>query len=884
MRAPRLARLWIRLVAPAALRDSLLADLDELAAQDPEAPGWRVWLRYWLETLRGTPHLLGLRLEAVRHAGRDVRHAFRGLRHQKLFALTAILTLAGGIGITTTIFSIVDAELWRPLPFAQPERLVKVFTQAGDRGPVTLLSGADLVDWRAGSQALLQIAGDGIFSRQTLQLETAQAVLVSLVTANYFDVLPRPVVAGRTFVDTDRRVARAAVLTDRAWRRIFDAAPDTVGRSVLLDGRSTSIVGIVRASDSMGMDADVFLALDETTPAFLDRRQPLFTGVVGRLHPGVDPGVVRTQLDAVQRHIAAALGGSTPARAIRIEALSDFYRTSNARPLYFLLGASVVVLLLGTVNVAALILGRAFSRTREFALRGALGGGQIALARQLLVEGAMIALPAGALGVLVATWAVGAIGARLPADVLQRGADIPVDWRAAGFAFGVSVLTALLVGLAPLAATRRQNLNLSAVLGAAGRAGRSRSEGRARVALLTVQLALTTVLIAGAAVFVKSFVALTHVPLGFEPANLVALRAPLGGPRYATDAQIRDYAGRLLAAARATPGVQTAALSSSSPLGSGPLVFFADRDRPRPVEGAEPRAILRAATPGYFLATGIPIRRGREFTASDVAGAPRVAIVNEHLAGELAGGGDPVGRSIELLPGARAAWTRRPGALTIIGVAGNVKEVSLNEVSFSGIYVPLDQMPPASLEIIARTSVPPAAVSGSLRQAAAAVDPAVPVSAITTFDDRVDRALHRDRFNLELVATFAAIGVLLASLGIYGTVAYAVQTRTRELGVRMALGARPAGLMSSAVWQACRVGLAGGAAGILATLALARAIGDALYLVPGAHLGMLYGVTITDPFMLALAFAGITVVAALAALAPARRIARLDPVRVLRNE
>ncbi len=882
MKAPRLARLWIRLIAPAELRDCMLADLDEVAASDPHAPRLRLWCRYWLEALRGTPHLVRLRVDSWTHAGRDVRHAFRGLRHQPLFTLAATLTLATGISITTTVFSIGDAELWRPLPFPDPDRLVKVSTRTGDRGPVALLSGAELVDWRAGSSGAIQIAGDGPVSRQTLQLDTAHAVRVSHVTTNYFEALPRPLIAGRVFTEGDRRVARAAVLTDRAWRRLFDAAPDAVGRSVLLNGQPTPIVGIVPANDSMGLDSDLFLALDEAAPSFLDRRQPLFAGVVGRLKPGVDPGVAKAQLDAVQARIAALAGSAAPVRPIQIENLSDYYRASSGRPLYFLLGASLVVLLLSQVNVAALVLGRAFSRTREFALRGALGGGQGALARQLLVEGALLALPAAAIGVVTAQWAVGAIAVRLPDDVLLRGAEIPVDYRVAAFAFGLSAITSLLVGLAPLAATRR--LNLSSTLGAAGRAGRSRSEGRSRVTLLTAQLALTTVLLAGAAVFLKSFVALTHVPLGFDPERLVAFRAPLGGPRYSTEAQVREYADRLLEAITATPGVQIAAIASSSPLGSGPIVHFAYPDRPKPAEGSEPRAIIRSVTPGYFRAAGIPVVRGRDFSALDVAGAPPVASINEHLAKQLSGDGNPVGLSIELLPGARAAWTRRPGALVVIGVAGNIKEVGLNEVSFASIHVPLAQMPPSALEVVARTAVPPAGVAPALRQAAAAVDSAVPVGAITTFDDRVDRALHRDRFNLQLVSLFAAIGVLLAAVGIYGTVAYAVQTRTRELGVRLALGARPARLMSSAVWQACRIGLFGGVAGITATLVLTRLIGDALYLVPGSDNGLLYGVSVTVPPMLALAVGGVRSVAALAALLPARRIAKVDPVRVLRND
>jgi predicted permease len=612
----------------------------------------------------------------------------------------------------------------------------------------------------------------------------------------------------------------------------------------------------------------------------VDRSQPLFFGAVGRLQPGTDRAVAASQLAAVAGRPAATQGDDRPRRPIHVDDLSEYYKSSNWRPLYFLLGASLLVLLLGTTNVAALVLGRAIGRSPEFALRGALGATRGAVTRQLLVEGALVAIPAGVLGVLLAQGAVATIATRLPEEIMLRGVAIPVDLRVAAVAFAASVLTSLVFALTPLAVTRR--IDLSAALGAGGRTGRTAAEGRARLVLLTSQLALTMVLLSGAAVLLKSFVALTKAPLGFDPANLVSLRVLLGGPRYSTESQVRDYTDRLLAAAHATPGVLSAALGSSSPLASGPLVNFAFDDRPAPAVGREPRAILRAAGPGYFRTLGISMHRGREFTAADLAGAPRVAIVNEHLAKQIAPEGDPIGRTIELLPGGRAAWTRRPGTLTVIGVSGNIKEVAMNEMPFAGIYVPLAQMTPPTIELIARGAVPAAVVSDALQSNAAAIDPAVPVGAVTQFDDRIDRALRPDRFNLQLVAGFALAGMLLAAVGIYGAIAYAVQRRTRELGVRLALGARPARLMTSAVWLACRIGVAGAVLGLAATLLIARLIGDALYLVPGSHNGLLYGVTTTDPLMLGAAFAGITAAAVLAAIGPARRILRVDPVRALR--
>ena len=896
MTPPRLARLWVRLIAPTELRDPILDDLDEVAsaARSP----FLAYRRYWREVLRGTPHLIRLRLESGRarrvsaphryiasgvlfdRLRRDTRHAVRSVWREPTFALTATLTLALGVGVTTTAFSIVDAEFWKRVPFPNAHELVKVYTRVGDRGAVAPISGAEFLDWRRGSPAFAALAADGLVSRQTLQLERAQSVLVSFVTANYFDVLGRPVLAGRTFTDADALGAGAAVLTARAWQRLFEASPEVVGRTIALNGEAVVIVGIVEDNDALGRDTDVFRALDERTPSFLDRRQPLFFGAVGRMRTGTDGALAAKQLEIVSARIAAEHPGTQAGRTIYVDDLSEFYTSSNWRPLFFLLGAALVVLLVSAVNVAALVLGRALGRTREFALRGALGGGPGAVGRQLVVEGALIAFPAGALGVLFAHWGVGVTASRL--DGLFRGEAIPIDERVAAFALALSVLTTLLFALAPFAATRR--LDLSVMLARGGRSGRTAGEGRARAVLLTAQLALTMVLLTGAAILLKSFVALTNVPLGFDPANLLAMRAPLGGPRYSSDASVRDYAERVIAAGLAVPGVQEAAVASSSPLGSGPLVNVAWTDQPRPAPGTEPRAITRAVSVGYFRTVRIPLVRGREFSSADVAGAPRVAIVNEVLARQVAPDGNPVGQTIELLPGARASWLRRPGILTIVGVSANAKEVTPNEVAFPSLYVPLAQLPPTTIEVVVRTATLSSGGVVALRSAVAAVDPAVPVGAVTTFGERLDGALSPDRFNLQMVSAFATLGLVLAAVGIYGTVAYAVQMRTRELGVRLALGARPARLISSAVWQACRIGLAGGILGVMAIVVLSRVMGDALYLVPGSHNGLLYGVTVTDPLMLAVAFAGIIAVAVVAAMLPARRIARLDPVRALRAE
>ncbi|HEX5214502.1 MAG TPA: FtsX-like permease family protein, partial [Vicinamibacterales bacterium] len=476
-----------------------------------------------------------------------------------------------------------------------------------------------------------------------------------------------------------------------------------------------------------------------------------------------------------------------------------------------------------------------------------------------------------------------AIATQLPGDLLQRGADIPVDFRAWLFAFSVTAMTAAAFVLVPMFSARK--IELSSALGPGARTGRSATESRARTTLLIGQVAMTLVLVFGAALFLKSFAALTQAPLGFEPANRITMRTTVGPPRYVTPAAISGYVDELLAQARAIPGVHSAAAGSSSPLGSGPLALLAPAGEPSVPAGGETRAILRTVTPGYFQTVGIPILRGRAFSADDHATGPRLAIVNETAARRLFGDLDAVGRQVDFRPGPRsAAWMQKPGAVLIAGVAANIKEVGVNEVDFADLYLLWSQAPAPSIELIVRAAPSASIDAQALKRATAAVDPAVPVVSVSTLEQRVSRALQNDRFNMMLISSFAAIAVLLAIVGIYGAIAYVVEGRRREFGVRLALGARPRQLISLALWQAGRVGIAGGLIGVAAALILSRALGDALYLVPGSHNGLLYGVTTLDPLMLGAAFIAIVALALGAGLIPARRVGRVNPMLALRNE
>jgi putative ABC transport system permease protein len=565
-------------------------------------------------------------------------------------------------------------------------------------------------------------------------------------------------------------------------------------------------------------------------------------------------------------------------------ALDDYYSAAyNAPKLFLFLGASAVVLLLACANVANLILARALTRRREFAIRGALGGGSVALARQLIVEGAVLSVPAGLVGVLLTAWSLAILRTRLPLDYLFHGDNIPVDARVGAFALALTSVTAIVFGLVPAVFARRVDLNIT--LGDGGRtAGRAPGHARLRFTLLTAQVAMTLVLLAGAGLFLRSYVMLTHAPLGFEPAHRFATHIGVSGPRYATDAQIRVYADTALDRVRAVPGVTDGVIATSGPLESGPPVNFVASGASRPAAGEEPSAIIRSVGPDYFRTLGMPIVRGRAFTAADAVGAPRVTIVNETLAHRVFPGQDPIGRAIELLPRSRAGWASRPGAVTIVGVSASAKEVDVHEADMNGLYLPFAQAPSPDVAVFVLAAGDQTGIVAAIRSAVASVDPSLPVRRVFPFGDLVTGSLQGARFNAMLTTWFAGVAMLIAAVGIYGSMSRAVRERTREFGVRAALGATRAAILGSALGQSVRVVAGGGAAGLLGVFVLARLLGSALYLVPGQHSGILYGVSMTDPLTVGVASGALIAVALAASVIPARQATKIDPLVALRSE
>jgi putative ABC transport system permease protein len=819
---------------------------------------------------------------AIERIWADVRYGVRALRREPSFAATALLTLTLGIFTTTTVYTIVDAELWKPLPFRDPHQLIAVLgKKPGPTGLSELISIRDFLDWQAQS-ALTEYAAEGGFYRRVLRRGIAESVLVRPVSVNYFAVLKHAPRLGRGFDPLADARSAVAILSDRGWKRLLDGDPHAVGRVLNLDGTDFSVIGIdAEHHSTLGDEPDIFVPLDSAAPAFGDRLART-VNVIGRLRPGVAIAQAQAELEAIAARIAEMYPDDHAGHRLELTSLDLLYIGYSWRPLLFFLAAAGVVLILSCLNVAGLLLARALRRQREFAIRGALGGGRAALARQLIVEGALLAVPSAAAAAVLTAWVVRIVGAELPSDYISRGAPLSVDARIAAVVAGIAGFTTILLSLAPMFFAHRLKLNV--MLGQGARTGTSRRQVRTRNALLVAQLTLTLVLVTAAGLFVQSFLRLLNAPVGFDPANRLGVRVSLSGPRYAGDAPIRLFADQVLERVRAIPGIELAAIDSTSPLDSGPVIRVVAAGEQRRQPGTEEPAILRAVSADYFRTLAMRFVAGRPFSTGDRDGAPRVAILNEYLASRLFPGGNAVGQRIDLVPGARTPWTRRPGLVLVVGVVPNIKDVGMNEVEFGNIYLPYSQAPAPGLEILAKTASATGPIVDAIRRAVADVDPLLPVTRVQTLDARMARALRTDRFNLLLIGSFAIIGIVLATVGIYGAMACAVRERTREFGVRLALGQPPRALVRATLWQSARLGLAGAAVGLVLVFTLARMLGSAPYLVRGEHNGILYGVTTTDPVAIAVAALALVAVATFAGVFPAREATRVDPLIALRQE
>jgi macrolide transport system ATP-binding/permease protein len=813
---------------------------------------------------------------------RDLRQAARLIVKHPGFTAVAVISLALGIGANTAIFSLVNALLLRPMPVARPDEIVSVFT-SDFSGPLYGASSyPDYLDFRR-LGALSDLAAWAPTPVALAQGADSQRMFAEAVSANYFDVLGVRPVLGRGFVPEEGEGPHAvAVIAHGTWQRVFGGDPAVVGRSLTLNGTPFRVVGVAPPGYSAamrGLAMDVWIPLSMQEVARTGRDGLTSRGnrgimLTGRLKPGTDIAAAQARFDALARELHRAYPRNwtdVQQRVRRITLVSEaggrvfpLVRGPVLGFMALLMTVVGLVLLIACANLANLLLARASARRREIGIRLALGAGRWALLRQLLAESVLLSLLGGVAGAMGAAWTAEALSTFRPPLPVPVVLDLGLDLRVLAFTLAVSLATGVLFGLAPaLAATRTDVVSALKDDGAGTGAGPRRS--RLRSALVVGQVSVALLLLVGSGLFLRSLRNAHTIDPGFEPGGLAmaSVDLVLGGQK--EDAG-RAFYLRALAEARALPGVVAATFVKDAPLGLGGTRrgMRIEGYTPRPHEDME--VALTAVGPGYFETMRIPVHKGRPLLESDGPGRPLVAVVNEAFVRRYWNGQEALGRRLRL-GGEQAPYTE------VVGVARDGKYRTLGEDPRPFVFLPLLQDYDGEATLIARTGGSPAEVASQLRRRLFEIDPRVPVFDVKTMDEHLRFTLLPIRLAASVLGLFGAVALLLATLGLYGVMSYVVSQRHREVGIRMALGARPADVLRLVVGQGMRLTLVGMAAGLAAALALTRLVS-----------GLLYGVSPIDPWTFAGVSAVMGSVALVACLLPARRAARVDPLVALRFE
>ncbi|HXT74398.1 MAG TPA: ABC transporter permease [Candidatus Angelobacter sp.] len=823
----------------------------------------------------------------------DIRFALRMLRKSPGFTAVAVLTLALGIGATTAIFSLVDATLLHPLPYPHPEELVRIEDD---------LPGAGATDAGISIPEFKDLQRSGIFQYVVLEIfGSANLTGVSQpsrmqyegVSPAYFAMLGVKPELGQTFDPQDQTPGFTldVVISDGLWRRAFGSDPHIVGRSLRADNDLYRVIGVMppgfrdpgRTVGERNTEQWAGLGFSDDPARSSNRSLRLPLETVGRLKSGLTVAAAQSQLDALVASLREQFPDDYPADSkwtVRLVPLKENVVGNVRQSLILLLGAVALVLVIGCVNVANLLLARASVRSREMAVRQALGAARKRLVRQLLTESLLLSLLGGVAGLVILFCMKGSL-LRLIPESLPRLNDLSINWTVMLIALAASIAAGVIFGLAP--ARQAGRLNLASTLRGEGRGSKGSTEQtRTRRVLVVTEFALSLVLMIAAGLLLHSFWDLLNVQLGFNPQHVMSVQLWLPSPNdpktdiYGTAAQEAVFARELLRRSRLLPGVQEAALGAEPSI---PLHH--DRNRSALiVEGRQrqstqtPLVERSQVTPEYFHLLGIPVLRGRLFNDGDDENAPLVAVINQAMAETYWRGEDPLGKRLRLGAGRAGVGQRASKTwITIVGVIADARTESLANASIPQIYLSLYQETPKELAIFLRGNLNASAIPEEVRAMVQSVDPQLPVYGAQTLNDAVTASLEQRRFSMDIVAAFAVTALLLAALGIYGVISYIVNERTHEVGIRLALGAQRADILKMVLRQGLSLAIAGAAVGLLGALIVARLMA-----------GLLYGVRPTDP----LTFAGVAIlligVALLACYIPARRAMKVDPMVALRYE
>jgi predicted permease len=801
----------------------------------------------------------------------DLRFAARQLTVSPLLSVVLVLTTALGIGSTVAIFSVLNAVLLRPLPWADGDRLVFVY-ETWRQFRTGSASVGHFHDWTEQGTVFDHTAA---MTRATFNLADGgepERVIGARVTPGYFRVLNIPPTAGRVFTEDDLAGdARVVVVSQGLWRRRFAGDRSLVGRTISLNGQAHTVVGIAAPENNMTQFApQLWTPLVFTTEQRANYGSHSYT-VIGKLKAGITRDAAQADMERVTRGIAVRQPREMEGRSVNVQRYDDVLLGGFRTPGCVMLAAVVIVLLIGCANVVNLLLARATTRRREISIRAAIGGGRWRILRQLLTESVVLAIVSGITGVGLAALGIPLLvryGPRAVPRLQDAGLHPEVLW----FALGLTLLTGVVVGLAP--AIRASRGNLATMLRDGGRSSLAAvGRDRLRGALVVCEIAVAVVLLVGAGLFIRSAWRLQQVPLGFDTQGVLSARVALT-PRYATDDAVADAYRRILEHTRAVPGVEHAGASTGVPLiGGGPDASMQVEGKPFDL-GTAPSPAIRLVTDGYLEAIGMRLMRGRTMRAEDtMSGAPPVAVINERLASLAWPGEDPIGRRL-------STWTRAPDIpewREVVGIVGDVRSLGPDTPPMPELFLPYTQPPPMawaafqrSMALVVRTSNDPAAYASSLRGAVRSVDASLPLYDVLTMEDAIGADLASARFSTWLLSLLAIAGLVLAAVGVYGVIAYFVTQRTSEIGLRLALGATPGSVLVMVMRHGAILAVAGIAIGLVASLAATRLVET-----------LLFEVSPTDTPTYVAGGLVLFAIALLACAVPAARAVRVNPMRSL---
>ncbi len=810
----------------------------------------------------------------------DMRYGARMLLKSPGFTVVAVLTLALGIGANTAIFSVVNFVLLRPLEYANSDQLVMVWERNTKKGwNESPTSFADFVDFRDNAKSVELVA----FTDTNFNLtggDQPERVAGLRVSANLFSLLGVNPARGRWFAPEEDKpgAGHVLILSYGLWQRSFGGNSNLVNQTVQLNGQSYTVVGVMpptfkfppafsatTTSEELISNADLWVPLTTDDVPLIRNIRNL--KMIGRLKAGVAPQQAQAEINSIAGRLAREYPDVNAGLESVVIPLHEQIVGDVREALLILLGAVVLVLLIACANIANLLLSKATARHKEIAIRTALGANRGRLLRQLLTESTLLGLLGGVFGFLVA-YAGSKTLVSFGSFSIPQLTDFSFDMKVPLFALVVSLLTSLIFGLAPAIDASNPNLNEALKEG-----GRSSSGGatraRLRNALVITEVALAVVLVTASGLMLRSFVRLQGTSSGLNPHNLITLELELPDVRYHAAQQQTLFQQQLLQRVGSLPGVQNAATVDNLPFsGNAFNTSFTIEGRPTGPTTETPRAYYRVISPDYFPAIGIELHKGNQFTDRDTAEQPGVAIVNETAAQRYWPGVDPLGKRIKRgRPESKNPW------LTVIGIVSGSRQLSLKEGSQPEIYVPYLQNPGLTFTLVARTASDPRSLTGALRKEVLSADREIPAANIKLMEELISNSVAKERFYVLLLAVFAALALILAAVGVYGVMSYSVTLRTRDIGIRMALGARPVDIFKHIVGQALLLGLIGLGVGIVLAIASTRVMSS-----------LLYGINATDPLTLAITSLVLLAVALLASYLPARRATRVDPLVTLRYE